>query len=215
MFSGGKDSVAALLRLRAAPGRATGRLIATVSERDGRVPLHGTPRALLQAQADALGLPLTVIELPEGCDNATYTRRLADVLLPWKERGLQSVAFGDLFLADIRRFRERQLTELGLAALFPLWGEDTAELAEALIADGLEAVVCGVDTQVLPERALGAAWDRNFIAALPAGCDPCGENGEFHTLVTRAPGMHGRLAIEPVGRRFSHDRFCMLDLRLA
>ncbi len=215
MFSGGKDSVAALLRLRAATGRAPGRLIATVSERDGRVPLHGTPRAVLQAQADALGLPLTVIELPEGCDNATYIRRLADVLLPLKERGLQSVAFGDVFLADIRRFRERQLTELGLAALFPLWGEDTDELAEALIAGGLEAVVCGVDTQVLPERALGTAWDRDFIAGLPAGCDACGENGEFHTLVTGAPGMHGRLAVEPLGRRFSHDRFCMLDLRLA
>jgi uncharacterized protein (TIGR00290 family) len=215
MFSGGKDSVAALIRLQADPATAPDVLVATVSASDRCVALHGTPAALLRRQADALGLPLTEIELPDGCDNETYLARVGDGLAPLRDRGLERLAFGDLFLADVRAFRERQAEALGLAALFPLWGRDTDALARELIGSGLEAVVCGIDLEVLPESALGSAFDAAFLERLPDGCDPCGENGEFHTLVVAAPNMRGRIAVEAAGRRLSHDRFCMLDLRPA
>jgi uncharacterized protein (TIGR00290 family) len=215
MFSGGKDSVAALIRLQADPATTPDALVATVSESDRCVALHGTPAPVLRRQAELLGLPLTEIELPDGCDNETYRARIADGLAPLRSRGLTHLAFGDLFLEDIRAFREAQAEGLGVEVLFPLWGDDTAALADEMISSGIEAIVCGLDTAVLDESELGSAFDAEFVGRLPAGCDPCGENGEFHTLVTGAPNMRGRVDVAATGRRFSHDRFCMLDLRLA
>jgi uncharacterized protein (TIGR00290 family) len=213
MFSGGKDSVAALIRLQSDPATAPAALVATVSEVDERVALHGTPASVLRRQAAALGLPLTEIALPDRCDNDTYRRRIAEGLEPLRSDGLRQLAFGDLFLDDIRAFREAQARALGLQPLFPLWGADTYALAARLIADGMEAIVCGIDTQVLPESELGSAFDAAFLERLPDGCDPCGENGEFHTLVTSAANMSDSIAVEILGRRISHERFCMLDLR--
>lgn len=215
MFSGGKDSLAALLRLQRDSDHPPRRLVTTFNESNSRVALHGTPMALIRAQADSLGLPLTEIPLPEGCDNRTYLRRVGDALAPLIEDGLTHMAFGDLFLADIRAFREEQMRDLGLDCLFPLWHEDTGELAAELIGSGVEAIVCCVDLEALPERLLGRTWDRSFVDELPAGCDPCGENGEFHTLVVDAPNMGNRIKTVAGGRHVSHDRFCMLDLQPA
>ena len=214
MFSGGKDSLAALMRLNDDPAWRVERLITTFNETNGRTALHGTPLALLRRQADALDLPLTEIGLPENCDNETYLTRVAQALTPLRDSGVQHVAFGDLFLADIREFREAQMAELGMTPLFPLWEADTSELAHELIDAGLRARVCCVDLQVLSADLLGRYWDLELIAELPDGVDPCGENGEFHTLVVDAPMMKESLDVAGGDTRVSHRRFCMLDFQL-
>lgn len=215
MFSGGKDSVAALLRLRRDPDTAPARLITTCSDHDQRIALHGTPLELVRAQAEAFGLPLTSITLPEGCDNETYIRAVEHALDPLVRDGLCAVAFGDLFLSDIRAFRESQMARLSLACRFPLWQLDTRDLARELIESGVEALVCGVDLEALPESMLGRSFDARFLEDLPADCDPCGENGEFHTLVIDAPGMRDKLRVSVGGRSLSRGRFCTLDLDAA
>jgi len=214
MFSGGKDSLAALMRLNEDPAWRVERLITTFNESIGRIALHGTPLALLRRQADALDLPLTEIGLPEDCDNPTYLVRVERALEPLRDSGLQHVAFGDLFLADIREFRETQMAGLGMTPLFPLWRSDTRELAHELIDAGLRARICCVDLASLPVEVLGRTWDRELLAELPAGVDPCGENGEFHTLVVDAPVMRHSLDVAPGDTHVSHQRFCMLDLQL-
>jgi len=215
MFSGGKDSFAALLELRRDPRCAPERLIVTVGETSARVALHGTPLELVRAQAESLGLPLSAIELPEGCDDQTYIDRVGAALAPLADAGLTEVAFGDLFLDDIRAFRERQMRALGIACRFPIWHRETSRLAMEMIDLGVEAVVCCVDLEVLPASMLGRTWDRAMLADLPDGCDPCGENGEFHTLVLNGPGMARPMAVSAHGHRVSLQRFCMLDLRPA
>lgn len=215
MFSGGKDSVAALLRLRRAGDLPPRRLVTTCNETSSRVALHGTPMALVRAQAESFGLPLTEIPLPENCDNETYLDRVGNALAPLIDDDLTHVAFGDLFLDDIRAFREKQMGDLGLDCVFPLWHEDTGALARELIGSGVEAIVCCVDLEALPESVLGRTWDQAFVDELPVGCDPCGENGEFHTLVVDAPGMHTRIETVAGRRQISHGRFCMLDLQPA
>lgn len=214
MFSGGKDSLAALLKLQRDPAWHVERLITTFTEASARVALHGTPISVLRRQAELLGLPLTEIALPEDCDNDTYLARVADALAPLTSNGLEHIAFGDLYLADIRVFRERQMESLGMTPLFPLWHSETNELAQEMIDYGLQALICCVDRQKLSTDLLGRAWDRDFLAALPAGIDPCGENGEFHTLVIDAPNMLGQLSVAPGEILVSHDRYCMLAYQL-
>jgi len=215
MFSGGKDSLAAVMRLQDDPAWRVERLITTFNEASQRTALHGTPLALLRDQADALDLPLTEIGLPEDCDNDSYLSRVAHGLKPLRASGVAHVAFGDLFLADIREFRETQMAELGMTPLFPLWHSDTTELAHELIDAGLRARICCVDLASLPVELLGRTWDRELLAELPAGVDPCGENGEFHTLVVDAPVMRYSLAVVAGHTRLSNDRFCMLDFQPA
>lgn len=215
MFSGGKDSLAALIRLHDDPAWRVERLITTFNETNQRIALHGTPLELLRRQADALDLPLTEIGLPEACDNETYLARVARALEPLRTRGVQHVAFGDLFLADIRKFREDQMRSLDMTPVFPLWQTDTTELAHEMIAAGLRARVCCVDLQVLSADLLGRFWDRELLAELPDNVDPCGENGEFHTLVVDAPVMKQPLDVVTGDTHLSHDRFCMLDFQFA
>ncbi|MEX2500110.1 MAG: hypothetical protein WD397_14670 [Wenzhouxiangellaceae bacterium] len=215
MFSGGKDSLAALIRLHDNPDWRVERLITTFNESNQRTALHGTPLALLRSQADALELPLTEIGLPEDCDNQTYLARVAEALKPLRARGVEHVAFGDLFLADIRRFREDQMRSLDMTPVFPLWHTDTSELAHEMIAAGLRARVCCVDLQVLSADLLGRFWSRELLAELPDNVDPCGENGEFHTLVVDAPVMKRPLDVVTGDTHLSHDRFCMLDFQPA
>lgn len=215
MISGGKDSIAALMHLMRDPSWRVERLITTSNETNRRIALHGTPIELLRRQAAAVGLPLTEIPLPENCDNDTYLARVAQVLEPMRAAGLQHVAFGDLYLADVREFRENQMGALDMSAVFPLWGADTTALAHRLIDEGLEARLCCVDLEVLPADLLGRTWDRDLLAGLPDGVDRCGENGEFHTFVVAAPIMDARIGVSAHGTHVSHGRFCMLDLRPA
>ncbi|MBY6204044.1 Dph6-related ATP pyrophosphatase [Halomonas denitrificans] len=213
MFSGGKDSLAAFMRLDGSDRPRW--LVTTYNEENDRVALHGTPIGLLRLQADRLGVALFEIPLPGDCDNSTYLGRVADGLAPLKQEGLARLAFGDLFLDDIRAFREAQCGDLGLEPVFPIWGEDTASMAERLPREGLDARVCCVDTETIDAAALGRRWTPQWLVDYAPDADPCGENGEFHTFVVDAPVFRAPIAVRPGRTVLSGGRFRMLDLQPA
>ena len=186
-WSGGKDSALALHALRQMPGVEVTGLLTTVTEDYDRISMHGVRRVLLEQQAEAAGLPLHVVSIPPDCTNEIYEQRMAAALAPHRNRGVHRVAFGDLFLEDIRAYRETKLAGAGMAALFPVWGRDTAELALDFIAKGFQAVLVCIDTNALDPAFAGRAFDADLLRDLPFHVDPCGENGEFHTFVHAGP----------------------------
>lgn len=186
-WSSGKDSAWMLSGLLRDADLEVAALLTTVREDDRSIAIHETPGALLQAQVDAIGLPLYEISLPWPCPNAEYEKRLTDAAFRLLADGITGLAFGDLFLEDIREYRERLFAPTGLDLLFPLWGLDTARLAQDMLSGGIEATVCSVMNDALAEKFLGRNFDDGFLQDLPPGVDPCGENGEFHTIVTNAP----------------------------
>lgn len=210
-WSSGKDSCYALAELREDPEVEILGLLTTVNEAADRVAMHAVRRELLERQADALDLPLRVVELPDPCSNAIYEQRMGDFVAAARAEGIECVAFGDLFLEDIRAYRERQLEGTGLAALFPLWGRDTGELAEAMLAAGLVAHLSCVDTSKLDRELAGRRWDRDLLRELPAGVDPCGEHGEFHTFVSDGPGFAAAIEVRP-GEIVERGGFAYADL---
>lgn len=212
LSSGGKDSVYMIESLRQDAAWRIEALVTTVNEDNGRVAMHGTPQALLRAQAESLGLPLTVIGLPGNCDNTTYEARLAEGLRPYRKRGVDTIACGDLFLEDIRQWREESFRNMGWHVVFPIWHTPTDELARHLVRRPWRVVVTCVDTRKLPDRLLGATMDVDFLDALPEGVDPCGENGEFHTFVTSAPAFKSEIPITRGETVLVHDRYLMIDL---
>ena len=165
-------------------------LLSTITEGFERVSMHGVRRALLEHQAAALRLPLHLVCIPQDATNEVYQSRMAEVLGRFLRQGVRTVAFGDLFLADIREYRERWLSQLGIRAIFPLWQRDTAQLARSFVDRQFEAIVVCVDSRVLDRSFAGRPYDRRFLRDLPAGVDPCGENGEFHTFVFAGPTFH-------------------------
>ena len=216
MSSGGKDSVAALLALQQSDQWRPAGLITTYNERNQRVALHGTPIDLLQLQADRFNLPLQAIGLPPDCDNAGYEMRIAECLSSLSPNHDRRIAFGDLFLEDIRVYREQQFEAIGWKPIFPLWRQDTSAFCLNLIRQGVRAMVCCVDLEVLDASFLGREWNEDWLSELPDGVDPAGENGEFHTFVFDAPGMRSPISIKAGSRReISHGRFCMLDVQQA
>jgi uncharacterized protein (TIGR00290 family) len=194
-WSGGKDACLALREVQARGYRVEA-LLTTVTEGFERVSIHGVRRALLRRQAGALGLPLHEVFLPQNATNAGYEARLAEALSGYSERGIPSVVFGDLFLRDIRQYRERLLADLGMRGLFPLWGRDTRALIRDFVGQGFEAVVVCADAAILDASWAGRRIDESFLADLPAGVDSCGENGEFHTFVYGGPGFEEALHFE-------------------
>lgn len=212
-WSGGKDSAYALARLRADPGFRVAGLVSMLTG-DDRVASHGLRRTILHAQADALDLPLFEATLPAAASNELYETALAQALAAARAQipDIATLAFGDLHLADIRAYREAQLARLGWQGLFPLWGEDTAALARRLIADGYRAILCCVDTTQLDAAFCGREFDAALLAELPATCDPCGENGEFHTCVYAGPIWPQPLALVRTERMRREGRFAYLDL---
>jgi uncharacterized protein (TIGR00290 family) len=186
-WSTGKDSAWSLYELRQTPGIEVAGLFTTVNAAFDRVAMHAVRRALLEAQAAAAGLPLHVIEIPWPCPNEAYEARMGAFVAEQAACGVEAMAFGDLFLEDIRTYREAKLASSGIAPLFPLWGRDTAALADEMIAGDLMAHLTCVDPKKLPAHFAGRAFDRALLAELPAGVDPCGENGEFHTCVSAGP----------------------------
>lgn len=196
-WSGGKDCCWVLERLlRDATVDVVG-LVTCITLEDRCVSMHGVPERLLQQQAEALGLPLIVVELPRWPDNLTYEARLSAALEPWKDRGVQGIAFGDLYLADIRSYREAFCARLGMTPYFPVWGLDTGELAREFVASGYRAVICCVDTRRLnAAEYLGCRYDTAFLQRLPEGVDPCGEAGEFHTFVVDGPRFRQPVSAE-------------------
>jgi uncharacterized protein (TIGR00290 family) len=188
-WSGGKDSTLALAALRTDPRYRLVALLTTVTRDYDRISIHGVRRAVLEAQITALGLPLIEAAIPAGASNTDYEVAFALALRTAQERwpGLRHIAFGDLFLTDVRAYREVLLASLGWTGVFPLWGEGTAALAQQFIRSGYRAILTCVDTTQLGPEFAGRQFDASFLADLPETVDPCGERGEFHTCVYAGP----------------------------
>ena len=186
-WSGGKECAMALYAMREVASTQISALLTTVSEENDRVSMHGVRRALIEKQAESLGIPLIIIAIPKECPQVRYSAIMEKEMEKLRGRGVSSVIFGDLFLQDVRRYREKNLERAGMRALFPLWLRNTAELAEEFVERGFRAVVTCVDSGAMDARFAGRMLDRAFLDELPPGVDPCGENGEFHSFVFDGP----------------------------
>lgn len=212
-WSSGKDCAWALHLLRKMPDVEVVALLTTVNTEFDRVAMHGTLRTVLEAQAAAAGLPLWAIPLPWPCTNEIYESRMADACRRAKDEKIDAVAFGDLFLRDVRAYRENQLQNTGLEPVFPLWDIPTDQLAREMIAGGLRAKLVCADTQQLPAAFAGRDFDAALLADLPSTVDPCGENGEFHSCVYSGPMFTAPIPLEP-GEIVTRDRFVYADFRI-
>ncbi|HYL75708.1 MAG TPA: ATP-binding protein [Bryobacteraceae bacterium] len=210
-WSSGKDSAWSLHLLRQDPAIEIVALITTLNEQFDRVAMHAVRRELLQSQAESAGLPLWTVPLPWPCSNQQYEARMRDLCARAVMEGVQAVAFGDLFLADIRAYREKQLAGTGLDPMFPVWHLPTRELAANMIAAGLRAKITCVDPKSLSREFAGRDFDSRFLAELPSTVDPCGENGEFHTFVYDGPMFRRPIPIE-IGEVVDRDGFVFADL---
>lgn len=210
-WSSGKDSAWSLHLLRGDPATELAALLTTFNAEADRVAMHAVRRELVEAQAERIGLPLWAVELPWPCANAEYESRMLQACRRAVANGITTVAFGDLFLEDIRAYRERQLENTGLAPVFPVWGAATAQLAGDLLAAGVRAKVTCVDRRKLDASFAGREYDAAFLSELPAGIDPCGENGEFHTFVYDSPDFRAPVPVT-AGARIERDGFVFADL---
>jgi uncharacterized protein (TIGR00290 family) len=210
-WSSGKDSAWSLHVLRAAGEAEVVGLLTTINEAFDRVAMHAVRTELLRAQAAAAGLPLWTVPIPWPCSNAQYEAAMAAALERARRDGIEAVAFGDLFLEDIRRYREERMAPTGLKPLFPLWGRPTAPLAREMIAGGLRARLTCVDPRNLDARFAGRDFDAALLAELPATVDPCGERGEFHSFAYEGPMFAGPIAIRS-GEVVTRDGFVFADL---
>jgi uncharacterized protein (TIGR00290 family) len=213
-WSGGKDSSLALAELRADPAYEVVALLTSVTHEYDRVSIHGVRRALLEAQASALGLPLVEVVLHPNSSNDAYEAAFLEALARVRaERpDVRKLAFGDLYLADVRNYREELLRRTAFEPLFPLWGRDTSALAAEFIDAGFKATLVCVDTQQLPASFAGRDFDVDLLASLPATADPCGENGEFHTFVRAGPIFHESIDVQLGEVVLRDERFAFCDL---
>lgn len=210
-WSTGKDSTLALHRARSDSSLDVVGLLTTVNSTADRVAMHAVRRSLLEAQAEALGLPLHVVDLPWPCPNATYEALMSSAVATAVDSGIERVVFGDIFLTDIREYRESMLEGTGLSPLFPLWHRRTEELAAEMIAAGIRAIVTCVDPTQAPPEIAGRFYDAQLLRELPSGVDPCGENGEFHTFAVDGPGFSFPLDVT-VGEVVERDGFVFADV---
>ncbi len=213
-WSSGKDSAWTLHVLRQDASIELCGLLTTLNTQFDRVAMHGVRRTVLEAQAAAAQLPLWIVPLPWPCPNEVYEQRMAEVCRRAVNEGIDAVAFGDLFLEDVRAYRERNLAPTGLEPLFPLWKIPTDELARTMIAGGLRARISCVDTEKLPASFAGREFDEGLLRDFPTGIDPCAERGEFHTCVYAGPMFKAPLAIEN-GEVVTRDRFVFADFLVA
>ncbi len=210
-WSGGKDSAMALHALQLVYELRISALLTTVTEEYDRISMHGVRRILLERQAESLGLPLRVVTIPPQCINATYEARMKVALDEYVARGVRQVAFGDIFLEDLRAYRENNLAQLGMAGVFPIWKRDTRDLARDFLGLGFRAITVCVDPRVLDPSFAGRELDQSFFDDLPPGVDPCGENGEFHTFVYAGPVFREPIRFQ-AGETVMRDGFCFCDL---
>jgi uncharacterized protein (TIGR00290 family) len=210
-WSSGKDSAWLVHVLRQMPDVELGALLTTINESAQRVAMHAVRTELVQAQADALGLPLWRVHIPSPCPNEVYEQKMAEAVASAVAQGFTRVAFGDLFLEDVRRYREERLAGSGLAPLFPLFGADTTRLAREMIASGLGARLTCVNPAILDRSFAGREFDAALLADLPASVDPCGERGEFHSFAYRGPMFSAPIAIN-TGIVVERDGFVFADL---
>jgi len=211
-WSSGKDSTFALHAARQDEALDVVGLLCTVNAEADRVAMHAVRRTLLETQADRLGLPLHVVEIPSPCPNEVYEAQMAAAMSAAKADSVEHVLFGDLFLADVRAYRERALAGSGIVPLFPLWGRPTDLLAREMIETGVRAVITCVDPAQLAPEFAGRAFDERLLDELPAEVDPCGERGEFHSFVWDGPGFRSPIDIE-VGDVVERDGFVFCDVR--
>jgi len=210
-WSSGKDSAWALHVLcRQAELEVVG-LLSTINQEFDRVAMHAVRTALLRQQAESVGLPLRLIELPFPCSNENYEERMRELIATAQADGIEAIAFGDLYLTDVRQYRERMMEGTGIIPLFPLWGQPTAQLAREMLAGGLRAQITCIDPRRLPASLGGSEYNRDFLDALPVGIDPCGENGEFHSFAFDGP-MFSRPVNFTVGETVERDGFIFTDL---
>ncbi len=210
-WSSGKDSALATHVARQSSEVEVVGALTTVTDRYGRVSMHGVRETLLDLQMEALGLPCTKVRIPAPCPNEVYEREMARAMSELRRAGVSHVVFGDLFLRDIRAYREAQLARAGMHGVFPLWLRDTGELARDMLRSGLRALITCVDPRVLDREFAGRAFDESMLAELPAAVDPCGENGEFHTVVVDGPMFARSIPVE-VGAVVERDGFVFADV---
>lgn len=210
-WSSGKDSAFALQEIRKANEFDVIGAVTTVTETFGRVSIHGVREEILLAQLEAAGLPPRIVPIPYPCPNEIYEARMGEAVARAVKDGITHMIFGDLYLADIRAYREQKLAGTGITPVFPLWGMPTRALARSMIASGLSAYLATVDLKKLPAAFAGRAFDDQLLADLPDGVDPCGENGEFHTCVVAGPMFSHPLAVKP-GARVERDGYAYCDL---
>jgi uncharacterized protein (TIGR00290 family) len=210
-WSSGKDSAFALHEIRRAGEYDVVGALTTVTETFGRVSIHGVRQEILRAQCEAAGLPRHIVPIPYPCPNEIYEARIGEAVAKATQDGITHIVFGDLFLADIRAYREQKLAGTGITPLFPLWGRPTLPLAHAMIESGLEAYLATVDLKKLPADFAGRKFDLQLLADLPDGVDACGENGEFHTCVTAVPIFSHGISVAP-GERIERDGYAYCDL---
>ena len=209
-WSSGKDSAWALHIARQRGDFEVVALLTTVNRKYGRVAMHAVRESLLDFQAEAAGLPLVKVPIPSPCSNETYEQAMSDAMARARSEGVYHVIFGDLFLEDIRAYREKHLTACGMTPIFPVWRGDTRTLAEEMLSGGLDAYLTCVDPQKLPHEFAGLRFDRELLAKLPPTVDPCGENGEFHTFACAGPMFRRRIAVTP-GEIVERDGFVFAD----
>lgn len=210
-WSSGKDSAWTLHRLRQTPGVEVAALITTFNSNAGRVAMHAVRRRLVEEQADRVGIPLWPVELPWPCANGVYEELMRDICTRAVSEGCAAIAFGDLFLRDVREYREKQLRGTGLEPLFPLWDLPTPELAREMVASGVRARITCTDPRKLNRNFTGRDFDYEFISDLPVPVDPCGENGEFHTFVYDAPVFSSAIPVV-TGEIIEREGFVFADL---
>lgn len=210
-WSTGKDSAFAFHTARSSGLYEIVGILTTLTREYNRVSMHGVREEILDRQAAALGLPCTKVWIPPACTNELYEQAMEAAVLPLKAQGVTHFLFGDLYLEDVRAYREKNLAKVGLHAAFPLWLRPTGALAREMIASGLEATVTCIDTRKLPASFAGRRFDSQFLADLPAGIDPCAENGEFHTCVTAGPMFKAPIPASP-GEIVTRGDFVFADL---
>src|SRR5215469_9464967 len=210
-WSSGKDSAWSLFVLRRQTQYEVAGLLTTFNEAAGRVAMHAVRRELVERQALAAGLPLWAVPLPWPCSNEQYEHLMGETCAKAVARGVEGIAFGDLFLEDVRAYRERQMKLTGLEAIFPVWGLPTRELAGEMIASGVRARITCIDTQKLDASFAGQEFDQEFLTALPDGIDPCGEDREFHSFVYAGPMFNSEIPVVR-GETVIRDHFVFTDL---
>jgi len=201
----------ALHALRSNPDYEMVSLLTTITEGFERISMHGVRCELLRAQAGSIGLPLVEVRIPQKCTNPLYETRMAEAVLRFREQGILHIGFGDIFLEDLRAYREQKLMHADMTALFPIWKIDTHELATRFLHDGFRAIAACIDPKKLNKSFAGRELDGSFFRDLPAGVDPCGENGEFHTFVYDGPIFRSPVPVQ-VGQVVERDSFVFCDL---
>jgi uncharacterized protein (TIGR00290 family) len=210
-WSGGKDSAMALHVLLRDPYYEVVSLLTTVTEGYERISMHGVRKELLRRQAESIGLPVVEVRIPPQCPNPIYEARMAESVLRFREQGVLHFGFGDIFLEDLRVYREQKLMSANMTALFPIWKIDTRALAATFVEDGFRAITVCIDPKKLDKAFAGRELDASFFRDLPPGVDPCGENGEFHTFVFAGPIFRSPIAVQ-VGQIVERDSFVFCDL---